>query len=61
MREQNFGIEIEQTGLTRYRAAPFDARTLRNLVNIVYAKEDMIYRALQVERGRERQYCRKTD
>lgn len=42
-------------------SAPFDARTLRNLVNIVYAKEDMIYRALQVESGRERHYCRKTD
>lgn len=42
-------------------AAPFDAKTLRNLVNIVYAKEDMIYRALQVESGRERRYCKKTD
>lgn len=42
-------------------AAPFDARTLRNLVNIVYAKEDMIYRALQVESSRERRYCKKTD
>ena len=33
-------------------AAPFDAPHLRNLVNIVASKEDMIYRALQVNRGR---------
>lgn len=42
-------------------AAPFDAPHLRNLVNIVAAKEDMIYRALKVDRGREAEYCRKID
>ena len=42
-------------------AAPFDAPHLRNLVNIVASKEDMIYRALQVNRGRELSYCRKVD
>ncbi|MCI1965130.1 amidoligase family protein [Robinsoniella peoriensis] len=42
-------------------AAPFEAKQLRNLVNIVAAKEDMIYRALQVESRREQRYCRKID
>lgn len=42
-------------------AAPFDAPHLRNLVNIVASKEDMIYRALQVNRGRELSYCKKVD
>lgn len=42
-------------------AAPFEAKQLRNLVNIVAAKEDMIYKALQVESRREQRYCRKID
>lgn len=42
-------------------AAPFDAPHLRNLVNIMAAKEDMIYKALKVSRGRESHYCRKID
>ena len=42
-------------------AAPFDARTLRNLTNIMYSKEDLLYRALQVEVVREDRYCQKTD
>ena len=42
-------------------AAPFDAPHLRNLVNIMAAKEDMIYKALKVSRGRENSYCQKID
>lgn len=42
-------------------AAPFNAPKLRNLVNIMAAKEDMIYKALQVSRGRETSYCQKID
>lgn len=42
-------------------AAPFDALKLRNLVNIMAAKEDMIYKALKVSRGRENDYCKKID
>ena len=42
-------------------AAPFDALHLRNLVNIMAAKEDMIYKALKVARGREVHYCKKID
>jgi hypothetical protein len=41
--------------------APFDAPHLRNLVNIMAAKEDMIYKALKVSRGRESHYCQKID
>ena len=37
----------------------FTAKTLRNLVNIVASKEDLIYQALQVDRDRERRYCQK--
>lgn len=39
-------------------AASFDARCLRNLVNIVAAKEDLLYKALQVPVRRE-YYCQK--
>lgn len=42
-------------------AAPFDARKLRNLVNIIAAKEDMVYKALQVESSREITYCQKVE
>lgn len=42
-------------------AAPFEATKLRNLVNIIAAKEDMIYKALKVSRGRESSYCQKID
>ena len=42
-------------------AAPFEVKQLRNLVNIVAAKEDMIYKALQVESRREQRYCKKID
>ena len=39
-------------------AAAFDARCLRNLVNIVAAKEDLLYKALRVPVRREH-YCQK--
>ncbi len=42
-------------------ASPFDARTLRNLTNIMYSKEDLIYKALQVDVAREYRYCKKTE
>jgi len=49
------GIHIHVDG------SRFDARTLRNLVNLVANKEDMIYRALTVADGRAYSYCQKTD
>lgn len=42
-------------------AAPHDARTLRNITNIMYSKEDLIYKALQVDVQREHRYCQKVD
>ncbi|MFT8889534.1 MAG: amidoligase family protein [Ethanoligenens sp.] len=42
-------------------ASPHNANTLRNLTNIMAAKEDLIYKAMQVEVARERQYCRKVE
>lgn len=42
-------------------AAPFEAYQLRNLVNIIAAKEDIVYRALQVDSQRENRYCKKID
>lgn len=42
-------------------ASPFDARTLRNITNIMASKEDLIYKALKVSVARENQYCRKIE
>ncbi len=39
----------------------FTARTLRNLVNIMASKEDLIYQALRVNVARELSYCKKVD
>ena len=42
-------------------ASPFDARTLRNITNIMASKEDLIYKALQVSVSREHSYCQKIE
>ncbi|WP_279002647.1 amidoligase family protein [Acidaminococcus fermentans] len=42
-------------------AEKFTPKTLRNLVNLVASKEDMIYHALQIDAPREARYCQKTD
>lgn len=42
-------------------AAPHNARTLRNITNIMYSKEDLIYKALQVNVEREHSYCKKVE
>lgn len=39
-------------------ASPFDARTLRNITNIMAAKEDLIYKALQVSVARQDRWCK---
>lgn len=41
-------------------AAPHTPQTLHNLVNIMAAKEDLLYKALQIEVSRQR-YCRKAE
>lgn len=38
-------------------ASPFDARTLRNITNIMASKEDLIYKALRVSVARQDQWC----
>ena len=42
-------------------ASPHNAKTLRNVTNIMASKEDLIYKAMQVEVARERQYCKKVE
>jgi len=42
-------------------ASAFDAGSLRNITNIMASKEDLIYKALQVDVAREHSYCKKTD
>lgn len=42
-------------------AANHNARTLRNLVNLMASKEDLIYKALEVDAGRMTRYCQKVD
>lgn len=42
-------------------ASPFNAGTLRNITNIMASKEDLIYKTLQVDVARERQYCKKVE
>lgn len=39
-------------------ASAFDARTLRNITNIMAAKEDLIYKALGVSVARQHRWCR---
>lgn len=41
-------------------AAPHNARTLRNIVNIMASKEDLLYKTLKIDVARER-YCKKMD
>lgn len=41
-------------------ASAFDAVTMKNLINIMASKEDLIYKALQVQVERE-YYCEKSD
>lgn len=39
-------------------ASPFDARTLRNITNIMASKEDLIYKALGVSVARQNRWCK---
>ena len=41
-------------------ASPHDPKTLRNVVNIMASKEDLLYKTLKVNIGRE-YYCKKAD
>jgi len=52
---ESCGIHIHVGG--RY----FSTKALKNLVNIMTSKEDLIYKALEVDGRRENSYCRKID
>lgn len=52
---ENSGIHVH------INAALHNAKTLRNITNIMYSKEDLIYKALQVDVDREYRYCRKVE
>lgn len=56
------GICNESTGIhIHIDFKPYDARTLRNLVNIFASKENMLYQALHVNSNHENTYCKKVD
>lgn len=56
------GVCNETTGIhIHIDFTPYNAQKLRNLVNIFASKEDMLYRALQVNSDRENRYCKKVD
>lgn len=42
-------------------ASPFDAKKLRNITNIMAAKEELIYKALNVSVDRQHRWCRPVD
>ena len=55
-------IAGEKCGIhVHVNAAPHNAKTLRNITNIMYSKEDLIYKALQVDVNREHRYCKKVE
>ena len=59
--QTRFGACNSSTGIhIHINAEPYNAQKLRNLVNIVASKEDMIYDALQVGMSRAH-YCKKVD
>ena len=42
-------------------AEKFDAQHLRNITNIMASKEELIYKALQVDLNRSQDYCRRVE
>ena len=55
-------IAGEKCGIhVHVNAAPHNAKSLRNITNIMYSKEDLIYKALQVDVNREHRYCKKVE
>ncbi len=55
-------IANDSTGIhVHIDASKYDAKSLRNLTNIMRSKEDLLYKALQVNVEREYSYCKKVD
>ena len=42
-------------------ASPYNARSLRNIVNIVTSKEDILFKALDVSQARAERWCKKVE
>ncbi len=56
------GLANASTGVhVHINGAPFDAQKLRNLCNIMASKENLLYKALEVNVAREHGYCKKVD
>ena len=59
---RNGAVSNASTGIhVHVDSSHFDANSLRNLTNIMRSKEDILYKALQVESRREIGYCKKVD
>ncbi len=59
---RNGAVSNASTGIhVHVDSSHFDANSLRNLTNIMRSKEDILYKALQVESRRENYYCQKVD
>jgi len=59
---RNNALSNASTGIhVHVDSSHFDANSLRNLTNIMRSKEDILYKALQVEPYRESGYCREVD
>ena len=57
------GVQVnEKCGIHIHVGAHhLNVQQLKNLANVMYSKEDIIYKALQVSENREQHYCKKTD
>ncbi len=42
-------------------AEPHNAKTLKNIINIMSSKEDLLYKTLKIDSGRVNRYCGKVD
>lgn len=57
--KENGAITNQSCGIhVHINAEPYDARSLRNITNIMASKEDLIYKALDVSVDRKYGYCR---
>lgn len=55
-------IANDSTGVhVHVNAAPHTTKSLRNIANIMRSKEDLLYKALQVDVARENRFCKKVD
>lgn len=59
---ENGAIANSSTGIhIHIDASKHNPKTLKNLINIFYSKQELIYKALEVQGQRETDYCKKTE